>query len=126
MQHCDENMADNPVTKFLIACQVDRSDEREVTLADGRKCAEKYGIKFMETSSKDGYNVMQLFELVGREIKKRKDAEAAEAARKAAEAAKAAEAPVVAEPEPEPQPVATVKLEDPATPAPEKKDGGCC
>lgn len=47
---------------------MDDEVERKVPLTEGKEMAEKYGMPFSETSAKEGTNVNQVFEELGRAI----------------------------------------------------------
>ena len=66
-QHASEN-----VNKVLIGnkCDVPAS-ERRVTLEQGKKLAEEYGIKFFETSAKEKINVDEAFMTIAKDIVQR-------------------------------------------------------
>lgn len=60
--------AEEHVNKILVGNKCDLPN-REVTTEMGKKMADKYGIKFMETSAKDSINVEELFFTLARDIK---------------------------------------------------------
>lgn len=64
-----EQHASESVNKILIGnkCDVDPADRR-VSLEQGRKLAEEYGIIFFETSAKENVNVDEAFYTVARDI----------------------------------------------------------
>ena len=56
-------------TKYiLVGNKTDPKDKREVTTEEGEKFAKDNGVKFFETSAKDGTNVNEAFELLATEI----------------------------------------------------------
>lgn len=63
----DHSSAD--VKKILVANKCDMEEERKVTKEQGKKLAEKYAMPFLEVSAKDGTNVEEIFQTLGREIK---------------------------------------------------------
>ena len=68
MRQIDEN-ANKDVVKLLIAnkCDCDEKD-RKVTSADGRSIADKYGMKFFETSAKMNVNIDEAFSTIAEDI----------------------------------------------------------
>lgn len=66
-QHASEN-----VNRVLIGNKCDAAPgDRRVTLEQGKKLAEEYGIKFFETSSKNDINVDEAFMTIARDIVQR-------------------------------------------------------
>ncbi|CAK9104258.1 Ras-related protein RABE1a (AtRABE1a) (Ras-related protein Rab8B) (AtRab8B) [Durusdinium trenchii] len=68
-----QNHAENNISKVLIGnkCDVDPS-ERQVTLEEGKKLAEEFGIEhFFEASAKKNTNVTEAFESVAKHVKDR-------------------------------------------------------
>jgi len=55
------------VCKILIATKIDLP-ERVISYEEGKKLADSFGIKFMETSAKAKINVDEAFELMAKEI----------------------------------------------------------
>jgi hypothetical protein len=57
------------VVKLLIAnkCDCDEKD-RKVTSADGKSIADKYGMKFFETSAKMNVNIDEAFSTIAEDI----------------------------------------------------------
>ena len=53
--------------KILVGSKTDMPN-RVVGTEEGRKLADLYGIKFFETSAKEGVNVSDTFEAIAREI----------------------------------------------------------
>lgn len=53
------------VIKLIVGLKADLMNEREVSSKDAAKLAEKAGSHYFECSSKDGYNIEELFQLVG-------------------------------------------------------------
>lgn len=56
------------VVKYLVGNKADLNERRVVDKMNGMNEAEKYGIKFMETSAKDTQNVEELFTNIARDI----------------------------------------------------------
>lgn len=52
---------------FLVGNKCDLAETRQVTQEAGRKLADTYGMPFYEVSAKDGTNIAELFEKIGRE-----------------------------------------------------------
>lgn len=52
----------------VVACKADMEAAREVSTEEGEAFAEFYGVRFLETSAKTGYNVEETFETVARDI----------------------------------------------------------
>lgn len=68
MRQIDAN-ANKDVVKLLIAnkCDCDEKD-RKVTSADGKSIADKYGMKFFETSAKMNVNIDEAFSTIAEDI----------------------------------------------------------
>ena len=67
MKQIKTNAAENVVT-LLIANKCDVND-RQVEKSEGQRIADQYGIKFFETSAKEGINVQEAFYDLARQIK---------------------------------------------------------
>ena len=66
-----QNIQDNSGNKMcivLVATKCDLVEEREVSKESGEKLAEKYGIHFYETSSKDNINIEKSFYDIAEQI----------------------------------------------------------
>ena len=63
-----EKNANKNVLKVLIGNKTDLEDERVISYNQGKEFADKYGLKFVETSVKKNINVREAFEILGREI----------------------------------------------------------
>lgn len=49
-------------------CDVPESD-RQVSYQEGKKLADQYGVKFVESSAKQNTNIAQIFNTIGKDIK---------------------------------------------------------
>ena len=65
----DSTKAAPTIVKYLVGNKADIAEMRRVEEDAGRKEAESYGIKFVETSAKESTNIEELFEQVARDIK---------------------------------------------------------
>jgi Ras-related protein Rab-8A len=70
MQNIDEH-ASKSVNRILVANKSDMQDKRVIGPERGRALAEKYGVKFFETSARTGSEVNEAFEALALEIKRR-------------------------------------------------------
>ncbi|XP_064489506.1 ras-related protein Rab-39B-like [Ornithodoros turicata] len=52
----------------VVACKADMESAREVSTEEGAAFAEFYGVRFLETSAKTGYNVEETFETIACDI----------------------------------------------------------
>lgn len=60
------------LSKIIVGNKCDCPEaERQVSLAEGRRLAESYGIPFLEASAKENTNIMKVFTDLGEEIKTR-------------------------------------------------------
>jgi len=57
----------------LVGMKSDLTDERVVSIDEGRQLAESYGIKFFETSSKENSNIDEMFMTLARDINKKRN-----------------------------------------------------
>lgn len=58
--------ADPNVKKIIIATKIDAKDQRKVSTREGEELAERYGVKFFETSAKEGINIAEAFQCIAR------------------------------------------------------------
>lgn len=58
-----------PLVKYLVGNKADLEDERCIEEKTGKREADSYGIKFMETSAKTSQNIEELFMGIARDIK---------------------------------------------------------
>ena len=63
-----EKHADKNIYKVLIGNKIDLEKDRDITYNEGKEYAESEGMKFIETSAKDGSNIEEAFELITKEI----------------------------------------------------------
>ena len=68
-----QSLADENVTLILCGNKIDKSDERVISTEEGYSVATKYNADFIETSAKEGTNISQLFELIAKKIKDKKE-----------------------------------------------------
>ncbi|EGR34677.1 Ras family protein, putative [Ichthyophthirius multifiliis] len=61
-EHADAN-----VKKIIIANKCDMKDDRKVSQKEGEELAEKYGVKYFETSAKDGQNIGEAFKSIAKQ-----------------------------------------------------------
>jgi len=66
-----EQHASEGVNKILIGNKCDWDEKRAVTLEDGRKLADEFGLRFLETSAKANEGVEEAFFTLARDIKTR-------------------------------------------------------
>jgi len=64
----DQN-CDTSVQKILLGNKCDLEDQRVVSKESGQQLAINYGLKFLETSSKESINVEEAFTTIARDIK---------------------------------------------------------
>jgi len=64
-----QQFARKDVCKLLVATKCDLK-ERRVSTEEGKALAERYGIKFIETSAKENKNVDEAFMAIAQEVKK--------------------------------------------------------
>ena len=62
--------AKNEVCVVLVGNKSDLVDERVVSIDEGRQLAESFGIKFIETSAKEGVNIDELVSMLTKDINK--------------------------------------------------------
>ena len=71
-EYCDMD----DISVVLVGNKVDLEGERQVTYEEGKEMADKYGVKFFETSVKTGQNVNELFQcLIDDIVEKKQDEE---------------------------------------------------
>jgi len=70
IRNVQEHAAEN-VNKLLIGNKCDMVELKAVDTARGQSIADEYGIKYLETSAKDNFNVEEAFITLARDIKKR-------------------------------------------------------
>ncbi|EAR93958.1 small guanosine triphosphatase family Ras-related in brain (Rab) family protein (macronuclear) [Tetrahymena thermophila SB210] len=56
--------ADPSVKIVIIATKIDMKDQRKVSTQEGEELAQKYGVKFFETSALEGTNVIEAFKCI--------------------------------------------------------------
>ena len=62
-----KNYCNNNIKVVLVGNKCDSSD-RVITEEEGKKFAEKYNIKFFETSAKTGQNINEVFQYISNEV----------------------------------------------------------
>lgn len=70
IRNIEQHAADN-VNKILVGNKADMESEKDVDYARGQALATEYDIKFFETSAKTNQNVVEAFEAIACDIKKR-------------------------------------------------------
>lgn len=70
MQQIDTHAPQN-VSRVLVATKQDLETERSVTFQEGKDLADRYAIPFLEVSAKNGVQVKESFETLGKEIVKK-------------------------------------------------------
>ena len=61
MQTINNNIVGSKISIVLVATKCDLKDERVISKESGEQLAQKYGIHFYETSSKDNINIEKAF-----------------------------------------------------------------
>eukprot|EP00826_Nyctotherus_ovalis_P029922 TRINITY_DN2373_c0_g2_i12.p3 TRINITY_DN2373_c0_g2~~TRINITY_DN2373_c0_g2_i12.p3 ORF type:complete len:107 (-),score=31.28 TRINITY_DN2373_c0_g2_i12:150-470(-) len=56
------------VAKILVGNKADLTAERRVSHEEGEGLAKKYGIKFLESSAKSAFNVLDVFQTMTKEM----------------------------------------------------------
>eukprot|EP00630_Chrysocystis_fragilis_P003728 CAMPEP_0197388546 /NCGR_PEP_ID=MMETSP1165-20131217/1137_1 /TAXON_ID=284809 /ORGANISM="Chrysocystis fragilis, Strain CCMP3189" /LENGTH=203 /DNA_ID=CAMNT_0042913893 /DNA_START=203 /DNA_END=814 /DNA_ORIENTATION=- len=69
--------ADAQVNRVLIGNKCDFESARQVSIEEGQRLAEEYGVNFFETSAKNDVNVTECFTTIAREAKARIPTDAA-------------------------------------------------
>ena len=59
--------------KFIVGTKIDREDQREVTTKSGQQLSKELGARFVECSSKSGWNIPSLFDAIARYCIQEKD-----------------------------------------------------
>ena len=62
--------ADLDISLVLVGTKSDLSDERVVSIDEGRNLAESYGMRFFETSAKNNVNIDEMFLALTRDVMK--------------------------------------------------------
>lgn len=71
IKQVNETQPEN-ITKIIVGNKCDCIEQqRQVSLLEGKKLAESYGIPFVETSAKENVNILKMFTMIGTEIKTR-------------------------------------------------------
>lgn len=70
-----EQHASEGVNKILIGNKCDWDEKRAVTLEQGRKLADEFGLRFLETSAKDNEGVEEAFFTLARRVHANGDCE---------------------------------------------------
>ncbi|KAH8051978.1 GTPase [Aureococcus anophagefferens] len=58
----------NSVNRILVANKCDYESARQVSADEGRRLAEEYNVRFLETSAKNDVNVAETFTTIAREV----------------------------------------------------------
>jgi GTPase SAR1 family protein len=70
IKQINESQPDN-ISKIVVGNKSDVQDsERQVSKSEGEALAKKYGVEFLESSAKDNYNIGEIFNILGHQIKK--------------------------------------------------------
>ena len=62
------NHANLNVSKYLLGNKCDKSDSRVISYEEGNEMAQKYNMKFFETSAKDGINLREVIEGISKDV----------------------------------------------------------
>ena len=65
MQQIDTHAPEN-VSRVLVGTKHDLQNERSVTYQEGKDLADRFGIQFLEVSAREGFNVKETFESLGK------------------------------------------------------------
>ena len=58
------------IAKIIVGNKCDCSDsDRQVSKEEGQALAAKYGVKFLESSAKDNFNIPEIFNSLGNDVK---------------------------------------------------------
>ncbi|EDV25731.1 Ras-related protein Rab-8A [Trichoplax sp. H2] len=68
-----EEHAASDVEKMILGNKCDVVDKRQVSKEQAQQLAAEYGVKFSETSAKDGHNVEEAFMTLAKDIKAKMD-----------------------------------------------------
>ena len=68
---CIEKYSQGTVSVMLIGNKCDDIDKREIPTERGEALAEKYGIKFFETSAKTDVNITKAFTALAKDAKRK-------------------------------------------------------
>lgn len=66
-----ERIAGKEMDRILIGNKCDAKGERKVSYAEGKQLAEGLGMKFMETSAKMNYGVIEAFAILAKDMKEK-------------------------------------------------------
>jgi len=66
-----EQHATESVNKILVGNKCDMESEKVVETSRGQALADEFSVKFFETSAKQNINVLESFEAIAKDIKKR-------------------------------------------------------
>jgi len=70
-----ERLAGKEINKILIGNKCDNESDRKVTYEEGKQLAEELGMKFVETSAKVDYRVVEAFTAIAKDMKEKTESD---------------------------------------------------